>query len=336
MKIVKILGTAVVGLIGLVLVIGLIAQKSFKVERSIVINAPYELVVDQIIHFKNFQEWEPWGHLDPNMEASIEGEDGQVGAIYRWNGNDDVGSGSQEVMSITAERIEIRLSFTEPWESENLAFYNLRETNGGVEVTWGMEGDVPFPMNTMLIFDDMDESVGSDFAKGLESLKNRCEAMAGQQVNGYWINKIDVPERTYIGKRETMTFDQMQAFFIENLPKIQEAINIKGFKVDGAPSGLFFEYDESAGTTDMAAAIPTSGRKLYVDGYESIFGGRKALFLAYYGDYSNMAVPHLAMDAYMEQNNSGEHLLVIEEYITDPTLEPDTSKWLTNIYYVME
>ena len=95
MKIVKLLGIAVVGLIGVVLVIGLIAQKSFKVERSTVINAPYELVVDQIIHFKNFQEWEPWGHLDPNMEASIEGEDGQVGAIYRWNGNDDVGSGSR-------------------------------------------------------------------------------------------------------------------------------------------------------------------------------------------------------------------------------------------------
>ena len=28
--------------------------------------------------------------------------------------------------------------------------------------------------------------------------------------------------------------------------------------------------------------------------------------------------------------------IVLEEYITDPTTEADTTKWLTNIYYFAE
>ena len=31
-----------------------------------------------------------------------------------------------------------------------------------------------------------------------------------------------------------------------------------------------------------------------------------------------------------------DYTFVIEEYVTDPTLEKDTAKWLTNIYYILK
>ena len=41
------------------------------------------------------------------------------------------------------------------------------------------------------------------------------------------------------------------------------------------------------------------------------------------------------MDAYMKANNLPMQTQVIEEYVTDPMHEKDTTKWLTNIYYVL-
>jgi hypothetical protein len=31
-----------------------------------------------------------------------------------------------------------------------------------------------------------------------------------------------------------------------------------------------------------------------------------------------------------------EHDIVIEEYVTDPRIEKDTARWLTNIFYVLK
>ena len=35
----------------------------------------------------------------------------------------------------------------------------------------------------------------------------------------------------------------------------------------------------------------------------------------------------------MEKNNREFKGYVIEQYVTDPMSEPDSTKWLTNIYY---
>ena len=42
------------------------------------------------------------------------------------------------------------------------------------------------------------------------------------------------------------------------------------------------------------------------------------------------------MDDYFKANGLEPSKLVMEEYVTDPGAEPDTSKWLTKIYYFLE
>jgi effector-binding domain-containing protein len=54
------------------------------------------------------------------------------------------------------------------------------------------------------------------------------------------------------------------------------------------------------------------------------------------GGYSGIGKAHEAMDAYMASNKLEQKAPVIEEYITDPGSEPDSSKWLTKIMYLIK
>lgn len=113
------------------------------------------------------------------MQRAIEGEDGEVGAIAKWDSKkEDVGKGEQEIAALSPEkRIDFVLRFYEPWESEATAYFELApDKKGGTEVRWGFDGESPWPWNVSLLFMDMDEELGRDLDKGLKKLKKIQEA----------------------------------------------------------------------------------------------------------------------------------------------------------------
>src|SRR3989304_6767300 len=120
MKIFKNVLTVLISILIIIVVVGLVLPKNVTIERPIAINSPVDSVFVQVSHFRNMSEWSPWKDYDPDMKVTYEGTDGQVGAVYKWEGNGDVGKGSQEITSIEKnKRIDIELSFIEPWESRS-------------------------------------------------------------------------------------------------------------------------------------------------------------------------------------------------------------------------
>ena len=103
----------------------------------------------------------------------------------------------------------------------------------------------------------------------------------------------------------------------------------------GAPSGLYYNWDMQKNLADMAAGIPVEG-EADIEGYDMVRIGGKALKIEYFGSNAGSGEAHYAMDDYIKENGLELNKVVIEEYITDPTTEPDTSKWLTNIYYMVQ
>ena len=86
MKVLKIVGGLIAVIVVIVVVLGIIAPNCYSVERTIVIDAPPNMVFDYIRHWENLPEWSPWSQQDPSIESTIEGEDGTVGSVYRWEG----------------------------------------------------------------------------------------------------------------------------------------------------------------------------------------------------------------------------------------------------------
>lgn len=179
MKILKIVGLVVILLIAIVLIASFIVPNEMKYEKSVSINAPVDLVWENVNGLEDMNKWSPWNEKDPGMDQSISGTDGTVGAVHTWNSdNEDVGSGSQTIAKLEAPTlVETDLKFFEPYESEAKAFVKLNADGGNTTATWGFYSEMPRPMNLMMLGADMDEMLGPDFTNGLNKLKLMSEEM---------------------------------------------------------------------------------------------------------------------------------------------------------------
>ena len=167
----------ILGLIVIVLVAAFIMPKDYAVEREVIINRPKSQVFEYIKSLKNQDNWSVWMGKDPNIKKNYTGTDGTVGFTSMWEGNKDVGKGEQEITKITeGERVDTQLRFIEPFESTNDAYMITEAVDpSATKVKWGFSGSMPIPMNVMLPFMGMEESVGKDFQDGLNNLKGLLE-----------------------------------------------------------------------------------------------------------------------------------------------------------------
>ncbi|MBB3121337.1 SRPBCC family protein [Pseudoduganella violacea] len=167
------------GLIVILLVIlGLAASKpdTFTVQRSATIKAPPEKIVAYLNDFHNWQAWSPWEKLDPKMQRTFEGPQSGKGAVYAWNGNDEVGQGRMEIIdNASPAKVGIKLEFIRPFASQNSSDFSLQPNGDGTQVNWSMSGPMPFVSKLMSVFVSMDKMIGKDFEKGLAQLKTVAE-----------------------------------------------------------------------------------------------------------------------------------------------------------------
>jgi hypothetical protein len=170
-------------LLGLIVLIAIfctvvILQPSdFKITRSTTVNAPSATVFAQVNDFHKWEAWSPWAKMDPNCKFSYEGPAAGKGAIFRWDGNMDVGTGN---MTITESRpsdlILIRLEFLKPMQGVNTTEFDFKPDGAQTNVTWTMTGKNNFVGKAFSLFMDCDKMVGGQFEKGLASLKSIAEA----------------------------------------------------------------------------------------------------------------------------------------------------------------
>jgi len=337
MKILKFIGIGIAALVAVLLVIGLISSKDYNIHRDTVINAPVETVFKNVSTYENFKTWSPWQKLDSNMTSTIEGTDGTVGAKYSWKGNDNVGEGSMTITKLEENKsIEHLLSFIKPFESSCTTYMNLEAADGGTKVTWGMKGESGFVERIfMTLMGGMDKAVGKDYEKGLTQLKTVCESTPANPT--YTISEIDWVEKNCLSHREVVKFQDMSGFFGGNFPKIFEAVAKAGAK-PGIPLAIFYKYDEAAGNADVAAAIPYEGKKFSAKGFENLnLPAVKGYVMDYFGPYNDeMKKPYVAMDAKLKEMGKTNPKMVIEEYITDPMSEKDSTKWHTKVYFFVD
>jgi hypothetical protein len=172
------IGLVLVALVLLVLVLGALRPRTFRVERSAHIEAPPQLLHPMVADFRRWRAWSPWEAVDPEMRRSYSGADLGRGAVYEWDGK-KAGAGRMEITEAPSPgRITIQLDFTRPFTAHNTAEFSFAGTNGGTVVSWAMYGGQTYPIRVMSIFFPMDKLVGKDFEKGLASLKALAERSA--------------------------------------------------------------------------------------------------------------------------------------------------------------
>lgn len=344
MRLLKFLLYIVLALAALLCILGLFAKKDFHIERAALIKAPKPVVFDQVRYFSNFQIWSPWSGLDPRMDVSVEGMDGQPGCVYRWEGNKEAGKGSITIRSIDSNLIKTDVQIIEPFGTVGNSFYSINEADGGgTKVVWGFDMKMPFPFNALAMFTDLNKAFGPDYEKGLDNLQKRCEDFyTPKKYFGYEVVDSMVAPRFFASsERKIVAGTDIPVFLAKNYGALGQLFATHKLEIDGMPIGFYWPYDSiSTGKFDMAAAMafkfkgknpPALGPGMTVEE----IGGR-ALTVNHFGIYEKTGDAHEAIKDYMVGHKLELMPPAIEEYLNDPMVEKDTAKWHTRVIYFVK
>ncbi len=335
-KILKFILILVILLIVGLLIAALVMPNDITVTRSALITAPKEAVFEQMVKFKNWPHWSPFYEMDTTATLMYSGEDGTEGSYYTWESKkDDVGSGKMANKGVSGTKFDYHLDFYKPFESQADGYFSASDSAGGTKATWSFSTHMPFPMNALQVFPfmDMKKMLGESFDKGLAKMKAYVESNPGTAAPAMEIKEVDYPAHVFQGIRQTVSWDNIGKFFGESMGQLGAGI---GDKIAGPGTGLYYTWDTVNHNADMVAAFPVSDTSKKVKGSIIIRQDpSKAFMIEHKGPYGGMMGAHMALGK--EVAAKGKTVsLVVEEYIVGMPAETDSTKFVTNIYYLVK
>lgn len=176
MKIVKNIVIAFLALLAVAALGSLLIPRVSNVERSLVIQAPAEVIFDQVNDLKKNDAWSPW--KDPTMKISFGPVTEGKGASSSWE-SEKMGKGSQTIEeSVPSSSIVIGLDFGAMGTAK--ALWSFAPEGEGVKVTQVMTSDAGMNPLKRLMSLTSDRMIGPFFEKGLASLKQVSETRAAE------------------------------------------------------------------------------------------------------------------------------------------------------------
>lgn len=164
-------------LVFLLIVVVAMRPDEMRITRSATMTAPPLSVFAQVNDFHNWRAWSPWEKIDPELKRTYDGPAADVGAIYSWAGNKQVGEGRMTILdSRPGELIRIKLEFLKPFAATNTTEFAFTPAGNQTVVTWTMTGRNNFMSKAFGLLMNMDKMIGGDFEKGLAAMKSVVEA----------------------------------------------------------------------------------------------------------------------------------------------------------------
>lgn len=169
----KIIGLAVGALVCVLLVAAWLRPAHFRVTRTQTVQAPAEKLHPLIADLRQFNTWNPFAS-DPAMKGQYHGPSQGPGAAFHFEGGSS-GAGSLHLVDAAPQKIRMELRMRKPMEGRNDIEFTLQPRGAATDVTWSMEGPMPFVGRLFSIFINLDRDIGTQFANGLAALKQRAE-----------------------------------------------------------------------------------------------------------------------------------------------------------------
>lgn len=316
-----------------ILVIALLEPNDFTVSRTVVINAPKEAVFEQMVKYKNWTHWSPWYKLDSTMKLTYNGEEGAVGSSYHWVGDEKkTGEGEMKTVTINGTSMDCELHFLKPFESKAKSFLIAKDSAGMTKATWGFSQHMSFPWNAALLVMNMEKLLGPDFENGLKYMKEYVEknVVPAAKID---VKEVDYAEHIFAGIRKEVNMSDIGSYCAVNCASLGKDL---GDKVTGPQSNLYYTWDTATHSTDMVVAFPVTDTTKMPKGLSLIHVGPARAFMAYYkGAPSKSMEAHVAIGKAMAAKGLMQQVVIEENVVTAPQ-EPDSTKWETNIYYIVK
>lgn len=329
MKIIRKIGLIVLVLFLLAAVAGWMMPRAIHTEVSSTMNTHPANVYRQINVLKNWEAWSPWQRMDPEMKLSYNEVPEGAGASYSWKGP-KTGEGK---LTITAVKINESIDCAMDFGTDGVSAsgFRMQQKDSATLVTWIFDTDLgsnPFKRLFGLVMEGM---LKKSFAEGLSNLKTIVEKMPAPDA-ALKTELRDMPPLYYLALRDSSDVKNIGAHLGRDYGMIADAMGRQGLSPAGAPFAIY--YTESVTNWSFDACMPV-GKAGKDDGQIKAmqYPGGKMVVTSFYGPYNETPAGHRAADEYIKANGLTVTGPPWERYVTDPMMEKDSSKWLTEICY---
>lgn len=319
----------IAGLIVLLLLVGFVLPAKLEVSKSVAINAPANAVFEEINDLERWEKWQYWNTLDPEMKITYGDKKVGSGASYTWDGP-VLEQGSMLITeSIPNKSVALSMEFGGNPAS---GFYSLEPEGENTKLSFNFTADQGMNPIGRWINIFMKGEIEKSFDYAGEKIKGIAEA---KPKFTYEITEEIVPAMSYVGLMHTMSPQDplaISAQMAKMYGELETMLKKAKVAVTGYPFALYPAFSEES--MDMICAMPVAAdAKLPAKYKVETTPGGNAIKGVYTGDYNNMMAIHMELDQYLQQKGLTMNGAPMEVYVTDPMLEKDTAKWITEVYY---
>jgi effector-binding domain-containing protein len=313
-----------------VIAAGYVLPRKVHVERKLVMVISQKTIYNQVNTLKNWTKWLPWLQKDTSLHILCSGPESGVGATLKWLSSDrNIGNGSISIISgVVSDSLEVVFDFAEKGKSTGKFIF--LKANEGIIVTYSLASDLGMnPISRWFgLFSDY--LIGPDIEQSLYNLKELVQDT--KAIYGYEIVDYTLPARTLITIRDTASTETVTPKLATMYKKISFFLKSKHLSPCGNPMAVFHKY--SIQGFDIEAGLPVSTIIKVSEGLNcSEKEAERTVMIKYFGSYKMISSAYIALQNYIDNNELQRNGPGWEEYITNPTIEADSNKRQTNIYY---
>lgn len=334
MRVLKLILIILAILFGVYVLINLFLPSTVVVQRSINIKGSKRAAFEQVVDFRNWEAWSPWLSKDPTMRFQYNEQTAGEGASYSWTSEENEGGSMRINKVVDTDSIRTHIIFNGMGEADG--FWSFTRINDSrTEVTWGFETEYPFFIRIFGQF--LKGSIASDFETGLANIKYLVESQKIETVESP-VNKVEKDSIPFFSVTETIDMAEFaengSEYFARNFTKVVNYLGKEMQNTTGPPFAIYHEWDEETRQTTIEFCIPVLTELEERDDIQKrVLSASQGLEVDFMGPYELTGKAHQMIEEYALENQIDLMGIGLEFYVTDPSEEPDTSKWLTKVYY---
>ena len=301
----------------------------YSVARSITIQSDARTVFEKVADFGTWTTWSPWLCAEPDAKVTVSENSNSIGSGYSWEG-DITGAGEIEHVRLDpGQHIEDEIRFLKPFKSTSRVSFDFQPSGAGTEVTWRMDGALPWFMFWMKPM--MESFIGMDYDRGLSMMKEWIETggiLSDTQNKGIQ----SVGPIAMAGVRTTCDFRKIAASMESDVAKARHEFERHGVSTDNGSISVYHNFNVKKQLMDYTCGFVVE-RPVDLPGinYWEI-GNVQALRVDHVGSYSNLgnawnAANMIARAKKLKQSKAG----AFELYRNEPS-DTEPANLVTEIY----
>ena len=112
---------------------------TYRVERSVALAAPPQVVMAQLSDLQHWRSWSPWEPAGEEVQRRFGGRSSAAGSTYYWSS--EGAQGRLTLIGATAERLDLEVELEQPRPRTADLELRLAPEAGGTRVTWAVTGE---------------------------------------------------------------------------------------------------------------------------------------------------------------------------------------------------